>query len=263
MNHTDERPNPNAIQVIARAADILRLVGREDGLTLADIAKRVELPRSTIQRIIKALRDEDFVAPGPNNVGIVLGDGIRRLTGPRDPDVAATLGPLLQDLAERVDDTVDLSMLVENQAVFIEHIAGTHRLAALSAIGERFPLHSTANGKALLACLPDSKVSELIKVKSSAAGILHEQLKGVRISGLAFDIEEHTHGVCAIGTAFMDAHGHPYAISIPIPSARFAEKRLGLEKQLLNSVSAAARMIGGVTLLDNNSNISERAWNNN
>ena len=245
MDKADNRSNPSAIQVIARAADILRLVAREDGLTLTDIAKRVELPRSTIQRIIKALRDEDFVASGPNNIGITLGDGLRRLAGPMNPDVAETLKPLLEDLAAQVDDTVDLSMLIDQQAVFIEHIAGAHRLAALSAVGERFPLHSTANGKALLASLPPAKVNRLLQAAGGETDGLRQELEKVRVSGLAFDIDEHTPGVCAIGTAFLDAHGHPYAISIPIPSVRFAEKRQRLEQQLLDSGRAAARLTGG------------------
>jgi DNA-binding IclR family transcriptional regulator len=245
MTEARERSNPNAIQVIARAADILRLVANEGGLTLGDIAKRVGLPRSTIQRIIKALRDEDFVAPGANNLGIVLGDGLRRLAGAQTPDVAEILKPLLEDLAARVDDTVDLSTLVEHHAVFIEHIAGTHRLAALSAVGERFPLHSTANGKALLACLPVAEASRLLQPQAGDRARLLKELEQVRATGLAFDIDEHTPGVSAIGTAFLDSHGRPYAISIPIPSARFAEKRQVLEARLLESRGVAARLTGG------------------
>ena len=53
-----DKPGPG-IQVIARAARILReLENEHDGLSLGQIAKRVGLPRSTVQRIVGALTEE-------------------------------------------------------------------------------------------------------------------------------------------------------------------------------------------------------------
>jgi DNA-binding IclR family transcriptional regulator len=50
------------IQVISRAAKILRsLEGKSDGLSLSVIAKSVDLPRSTVQRIVHALASEGFL----------------------------------------------------------------------------------------------------------------------------------------------------------------------------------------------------------
>jgi uncharacterized membrane protein len=52
------------VQVIARAADVLRALEVEPGgLSLAKIAQSVELPRSTVHRIVTALEAESLVVP--------------------------------------------------------------------------------------------------------------------------------------------------------------------------------------------------------
>ena len=72
------------------------------------------------------------------------------------------LHPHLVALRDEVDETVDLSILSGGSAVFIDQIAGQQRLVALSGIGERFPLHCTANGKAILACFDKQDAVALI-----------------------------------------------------------------------------------------------------
>ena len=58
------------VQVIARAAAILRALEDEaGGLSLGQIAQRVNLARSTVQRIVAALEAEKFlIAASPDRV---------------------------------------------------------------------------------------------------------------------------------------------------------------------------------------------------
>lgn len=244
----------NSIQVIARAADVLKLLADEsEGLSLAEIAVRTSLARSTVQRIVKALVLEDFLTPASKRGGYTLGQGLLRLAASPSLDVTAILRDSLIELARQVDETVDLSTLKGNSALFVEHIAGSHRLAALSEVGTEFPLHSTANGKAMLSCLSAERQLELLHAPLSADTVrtltsvaaLQTQLRQIARSGLAYDLEEHTEGVCAIGTAFLDPHGRPYAISIPIPRQRFDQKSAALEEPLLACRERLLSKIGG------------------
>lgn len=232
----------NSIQVIGRAAEILRqLKGEANGLSLGEVSKRTGMARSTVQRIVKALVEEDLLAQSPSRGGVVLGPGLLALVAGASLDVRIVAKPYLEDLARAVDETVDLSMLREATALFVEHIAGSHRLAALSSVGTEFPLHSTANGKALLACVSPESRAELLtgplkattRNTSTDVGFLESEIQKAIRTGLAFDLEEHTEGVCAIGTAFLDQIGQPYAISIPVPRQRFDQKKRTLEEPLL------------------------------
>ena len=100
-------------------------------------------------------------------------------------------------------------------------------------IGERFPLHCTANGKAILACFNKQDATALID-KSVAdhpdhpladrAKLLRE-LDSVRRKNLAYDLGDHDVGIGAVGAAVLDAYGRPVAVSIPAPTHRFNAER--------------------------------------
>jgi DNA-binding IclR family transcriptional regulator len=228
------------IQVIARAASILRtLENHPDGLSLGQIAKSVDLARSTVQRIVAALAAEDFViASGPGDVRI--GPGLVRIAASVGSNTADLIRPHLRALGEEVGETVDLAVLSGGSTVFVDQVSGRHRLVAVSAVGERFPLHCTANGKAILACFSPEDAEELID-KSLAEHPdfplknrkhLQSEIEQVRKTNLAFDLEEHGEGISAVGIALLDTMGRPIAISIPVPAQRFAENRDDLSRQL-------------------------------
>lgn len=228
------------IQVIARAASVLRtLENHPDGLSLGQIAKSVDLARSTVQRIVAALAAEDFViASGPGDVRI--GPGLVRIAASVASNTADLIRPHLRTLGEEVGETVDLAVLSGGSIVFVDQVPGRHRLVALSAVGERFPLHCTANGKAILACFSPEDAEELIdKSLSEHPGFplknrtkLRAELEEIRKTNLAFDMEEHGEGISALGVALLDTMGRPIAVSIPVPSQRFAEQKDDLSKAL-------------------------------
>jgi DNA-binding IclR family transcriptional regulator len=243
----------DSIQVIARAAAVLRVVAANpDGLSLSEISRQTDLARSTIQRIVKSLEQQNFLESAAGH-GYLLGGDLLALASRPARDVVSLAEPLLRDLAATVDETVDLSVLSGSSAVFVCHVAGSHRLAALSSVGTQFPLHSTANGKSMLACLGIKQREAFLKPGLTAdtpqtvldRAILLTQIADAALTGVAFDLEEHTEGVCAVGTAFLDASGLPYAISIPVPRQRFENKAKALEKPLLECRQKIVNAIGG------------------
>ena len=70
----------------------------------------------------------------------------------------AQVHPELVALSDRLKETVDLAVLSGDRVVFIDQVARPQRLQTVSAVGVSFPLHSTANGKALLATLDEAEV---------------------------------------------------------------------------------------------------------
>ncbi len=237
----DDRRN-SGIQVIARALNILRaLQAHPEGLSLSQIAREVGLPRSTVHRILSALEGERFVTPPSPNGRIRLGLGIVPLAMAVDRDLRRELRPYLDQLYMEVNETIDLAILDQTQLVFVDQIAAPHRLRAVSSVGLNFPLYCTANGKAVLAALPREEVERLIPeqlepltpntVKSRAQ--LFEELKRIREDCIAFDREEHTLGICAVGAAVRDPGGRLAAISIPVPSIRF----YGNEEKLASALA--------------------------
>ena len=245
--------NKEGIQVIARAAEILRsLKGHPEGLSLSQVAKEVGLARSTVQRIVSALAMESFVIPASPSGRIRLGPGLASLGTWVNSELRYQLRPYLERLSREVDETVDLAVLDGNQILFIDQIAAPHRLQAVSGIGVTFPLYCTANGKALLAELPDEQVERIIpehlQAFTPSTITTHEQLleelKRIRSERIAFDREEHTLGICAVGGTIRDPMGSLTAITIPVPSLRFYGNEHKLSSALLSMCEEIQKRFG-------------------
>ena len=85
----------SGVQVIARAATILRsLEGEPEGLSLRDIASRVDLPRSTVQRIVTALADEHLLIAASAKMRVKLGPALIRLANATNNEIDKTRNTL-------------------------------------------------------------------------------------------------------------------------------------------------------------------------
>lgn len=238
-----------SIQVIARAAAILRaLAGQADGLSLGQIAKRVELPRSTVQRIVGALAEEQLVTVGE---GVRLGPTLALLAAAAQTDLLSVAQPHLEALTRRVHETVNLSVFQGNQAVCVARSQSERELSVRCSVGSSLPLYCTAHGKALLAEMSDEDVTRLVgsHIKPLTAKTVRSlsellvQLREVRERGLAFDIDEHSEGIRALGVTLRLATGPRYALSVPVPSQRFESQLPVLREELLRcreDIEAAA-----------------------
>ena len=241
------------VQAIARAALVLRALERApEGIGLADLAATVELPKSTVHRLLAALAAEDLVELGPEGTAR-LGSGLVRLGAATRRGLRFRLAPVMLRLRRELDETVDLAILEGDEVTFVEQFPAPHRLRAVSGVGTSFPAHCTANGKALLAALADEEVELLLPSRlerftertiTSRSGLLAE-LAEIRKRGVAFDIEEHTEGICAIGAAVADPAGPAGAISVPIPTQRFADRRDEYAGLVGAAAAAGTRALGG------------------
>ncbi|MEI7805999.1 MAG: IclR family transcriptional regulator [Hyphomicrobiales bacterium] len=230
------------VQVIARAATILRALEDESaGLSLGQIAQRVNLARSTVQRIVAALESERLLIAASPMGRVRLGPAILRLAASVRSDFVSLARPFIMRLSDELRETVDLSTVRKDHLVFIDQVIGSQRLRTVSGVGETFPLYCTANGKAYLSSLDDTGIERLIgktykprtpKTLTKLDSLLSD-LKSVRKTGVAFDREEHTLGICAAGVALQDPLGNTVAISVPVPAQRFHEQHALISERLL------------------------------
>jgi DNA-binding IclR family transcriptional regulator len=238
----DKSQEKSQVQVIARAASIMRaLEDTTTGLSLGEIALRVGLARSTVQRIVAALETEKLVVAASPAGRVRLGPTILRLAGSVRTDFVALARPFLIELSKELHETVDLASIKGDHLVFIDQVIGSQRLRTVSAVGETFPLYCTANGKAYLAELDDDAIEALIG-KSCKARTQHtitklpqllDEIRAVRRNGYALDREEHTLGICAAGVAMRDMLGNYVAVSVPVPAQRFQKERSTICERLL------------------------------
>ncbi len=244
-NDKQDQPNGSSIQVISRAAKILRtLKEHPKGLSLSQISKEVGLARSTVQRIVTSLEMERFVVAASANGGFRLGPELGILAAAVQNDFREEIRPFLIQLSHQVNETVDLSVLNNGKMLFVDQIVAPHPLQVTSQPGVSFPLHCTANGKAILASLPIAELEKLVPEEDlqqytnrtiSSRDELLKELEVVRKEGVSFAREEHIHGICAVAAAIRDEMGNLSAVSIPIPSIRFYGNEQRLATALHNT----------------------------
>ena len=238
---------------MARSAEILRAVnGKPHGLSLSEIAAAVKLPRSTVHRIVTALGQEGLVVPASPSGRYRLGPEIMRLAATERSHMRFDVRPYLEALSTSTTETVDLAVLARHEVVFIDQVVSTvHPLRAVSAVGQVFPAWCTAPGKALLARISDEKVRQLLPTRLSrftphSITNLEEliaQLAQVRRTGVASVRDEYTDGISAVGAVIEDQSGSLAAVSVPMPSQRFAGNERRLSKMLLQCVGEINRSL--------------------
>ena len=134
MAEENDKKDRSGIQVIARAAEILRaLKEARSGLSLGQIATRVDLPRSTVQRIIGALVTERFVIQDPKGGGIRLGPELGAFAEAANFNVVERCRAILTEVTQETGETTDLAVLRNGAMIFLDQVPGLHRPCLLGA----------------------------------------------------------------------------------------------------------------------------------
>lgn len=224
--------------MLRRATAALDEIAAEPGqLRLVDLGERLGLAKSTARRLLVGLVEVGLASVDPQG-HFSLGERLLGFGSAGGAHVSAIFRPTIERVARATDgETVDLSVLRGQRMWFVDQIESSHRLRAVSAVGVRFPLEVTANGKAALAALGDAEAEAVIsRFSSTVAARLRRETAEIRRTGLAFDQGEHTPGISAAAIARRIVGDNVVAISVPAPTERFLEK----EQRIIAALRAAA-----------------------
>ncbi len=239
---------------IDRALRILALIGGASrGLSLDELAAELDIPKSSLHRILAALKFRQFVAqPEPGGVYFLGTELLATAFRFHDMlDVRALIHPLLLRLTAELNETTHMGVLDGAEIVYQDKIEAGHTIKLSSVIGGRNPAHATGVGKALLAWTYPT--DEAIKawaaqweplprptkrtVKSAAR--LAEELATVREQGYALDIEENEVDVrCAAVPIFLGKAVPAAAVSVTLLGARAEPRRLAELGKYLRGAAA-------------------------
>ena len=152
---------------VRRIASIIDIVAASHGhLTLADIARAVELPPSTTHRTLNILIDVGYLALDPVTKSYEIGDRLKRV-------LLLTLGagslkeiarPALVELAEEFTETTFVVQMTSSGLQLVDHYFPTQGSRTLVHPGFDFPMHASATGKVVFAFHSDEEIElELAK----------------------------------------------------------------------------------------------------
>jgi len=227
------------VQSLTRGLSILEaLASGEGGLTLTDLAHRVQLAPSTAHRLLATLEKMGYVYQA-GDLGLWY-VGLQAFTVGTtflaNRDFVAQSHAYMHRLMEQAGETANLAILDGTEAVFIAQVQCHEMMRTLVRLGSRVPLHASGVGKAIFAALPDPQIDAILKVKGLpritentivATETMWAALRVIRQRGYSFDDEEHARSTRCVGAAIYDEHAEPLgAISIAGPSSRLADERI-------------------------------------
>jgi IclR family acetate operon transcriptional repressor len=229
---------PAGTQSVGRALAVLKLLaGSAEELSGTAIANALQLSSGTANRLIRALMAEGLVARNPLSDGYYLGSGAVLLgqAAQRGFGIDKAL-PILERLNTETKESINLSIRMGGESVVMMRVQCTLPLRFEQHTGARFPLYSTASGKAILAFSPDadqyldSLPSELVKVTPHSLGTsadLADQLAHIRVRGYSIDEQENIEGVRCVGAPVLDPDGRAQAaLVIQAPTVRMPKGRV-------------------------------------
>ncbi|MFA5204168.1 MAG: IclR family transcriptional regulator [Lentisphaeria bacterium] len=241
---------------LERALTLLEfLAGEPRGCGVSDLARRLHLPKNSVFRIASTLLAHGYLERGGEAQEFVLG---RKLLALGYAAVGETtlaghaLGPM-RDLRDRTGETVLLGTLLEAEGVILEQVMSRNPIRFVVEAGHRFPLHTAAPGKALVAFLPEAeRTARLARLTFprfnrrtlTSRAAYERELKNVRRRGYAVDRAEEVEGLHCVAAPVVNHRGYPVAavwVTAPayrLPVAAFA--RLGtLVLDTAKTISAA------------------------
>lgn len=205
------------LQTTTTSAEILKVLDDFDGARVSEVAKRMEMPKSTVHGHLATLESKQFVIKRGDIY--YLGPELLRLGNQVRTRKEGFV--LAREFTERLFEKVGLRTVfaveMGGKAVFIHTASGRKTGWTHEQLGNRLYLHSTAVGKAILAELPRSKVEQILdewgmpqKTENTITDReeLFSELAEVRERGYAVNNAENLRKLHGIGVAATEQSGN-------------------------------------------------------
>lgn len=244
------------VRAVERAVLVLEVLRTAEGsLPLKELARRADLPKPSMFRLLRTLEKTGLVErrgeAGRYKLGVrclELGQAYLE-----QADLRSEAAPILERLRAEFDETIHLAVLDDElRVVYLEKLETPHAVGLMmSRVGRTVPAYCTGIGKALLAGLDGDPVARLEShgtLRAYTPNTIYKpdevrgELEAVRERGFALDLEEHELGVRCVSSSVTGSRGEIVAaISIAGPAQRLPKKLL--KGKLAEATMSAAREI--------------------
>jgi IclR family acetate operon transcriptional repressor len=219
--------------------------------TLDEMVGRLGVSRMTAYRMARTLQDTGHLVHDPATgryrlgpamlAGIYLAEGFAPLV-----DIAR---PYLEALMQETGELAALAVELDGVAVCADLVASARPFVPEIAVGRVIGDTANAHGKMFAAMKPDAERTRIVKrphrrltrytiVDSAALAAEFDRIRG---EGLAFDVEEHDLGTCAVVAPVRNQTGEIIAtIGVVVPTGRFGPDA---RTASAGAVAAAARSL--------------------
>ncbi|MGO9780289.1 MAG: IclR family transcriptional regulator [Streptosporangiaceae bacterium] len=245
------------VEALAKGLRILSLFNEQrPSWRVSDLAVAAGLPMPTVYRVVMTLTSEGYLDHLPNGE---YRPGVRTLTlgtaALRSLDLVGIATPKLQDLGQRMGETVNLAVLSGDRVLYLIRLRNSDLVTANIQVGSTLPAVHTSIGKLLLAHLDEAELAALITDASFSANSgpnaklslaeLREELRVIRDQGWAMQDEELAYGLRSVAGPITGSDGRVVAgVNLAVQARDWSTQRI--IRELKPAVLAAGAEISAL-----------------
>ena len=239
-------------RAVGKALEALELLQlRQESMTLDEIARQVQLSKTSIFRLLRTLEASEYVVTSgwgkyklaPGVQAIVSTQWLARLL--------RTAAPRLHDLTRDLHETASMAALFDNRIEVIAVIESPHTVRMSNVVGHILPPNASSMGKAITAFQTEERREKLLRSNGiyrftdhtiADRSELGREWERVLLGKFAVDREESVYdGVCFAVPIFGESGEVNAAISLSLPKSRLRNPEH--EAALVEALTAAAAQI--------------------
>jgi DNA-binding IclR family transcriptional regulator len=250
--------NRYIVPALAQGLGILSLFGGENrSFTAPEIARRLQLPRTKVFRLLQTLQSMDYVRCGEDKRHFTLGPALLR--GGFEYLASLDMVEVAQPILQRLRDTTGLSSHMairdKREIVYVARFAARSTIASSVNIGTRFPVHATIMGRMTLCEMDDKELAALFRdhllprftpqtpttLKALKGLLAADRQRGYAVSQAFFET-----GVSAIAAPVRDGAGRIVAaINVTAVNAHIDEQAMhgALKQSVLEAAGEVSRWL--------------------
>ncbi|OHV79275.1 IclR family transcriptional regulator [Rhizobium sp. LCM 4573] len=241
------------IQSVDTAISVLMEVAKHPGNRLSDIARSLGETKPRILRMLRTLEHRGMVQKTTKG-GFRLGNAILVLgtAASTQVDLVRIASPIMEDVGQKVNETVQLRIIDNSEALCIAKFEPTRDLRVHAMIGRRRPLHA-GSSKVLLAFLPPQVQKQMLPEQLSRftartithPGRLAAQLQAIRKDGYCISRGEVSDQLVSAAVPVLAFDGSVVA-SLNIAAPAFRTQEDDLQRFVVLLKDAAQQISKGI-----------------
>jgi len=224
------------------------VVSSPEGLTIRELETMLDLPKTTVNRLIAALSASGLVEPGDRRGSYTLGRRLSQILQSDTAWIELASKRLLKSLADETGETCFIARLYGATIRSVVMESPDASVGVYVMPGHPLPPHATATGKLLTAlqepslreAILETELNQLTPRTLLDRSQLEEEYRKIREQGYAIENGEHVRGLFTIAYPIVLVPGQPpiYALGMTGPAERIGAQSVPALLQKLEHTAA-------------------------
>jgi IclR family KDG regulon transcriptional repressor len=158
--------SPPVIKAVDHAFDVLEALGRDrEELGVTELSRELGLSKNNVFRLLATFQERGYVEQNPKTEHYRLGLKVFEMAQVylHKSGLIRHARPILNEMVASCNESAYISILREDEIVYLDLMESRHTIKLISRVGRRLPSHCTAAGKIQLAYQSEDDLERLFK----------------------------------------------------------------------------------------------------